>query len=54
MEADQRDADRWAEVKKRLDLLFARSEVANDTQQKILVQLEITAKAVNQVTQDQA
>lgn len=54
MEANKRDADWWSKVKKSLDILFARSEGADETQQQILAQLEITAKAVNQVTQDQA
>lgn len=54
METEQHDVERWAKLKKGMDLLFACSERAEDLQQQLLAQLELMAKAVNQVMQDQA
>lgn len=54
MEDAEKQADeRWKSVQESLDLLFTQVGALGDSQQQIAAQLELTAKAVNQNTQDQ-
>lgn len=43
--------DRWKKVQESLDLLFIQIEALGNSQQQMAVQMELTAKAVNQSTQ---
>lgn len=52
-EESQEGGKRWANMQESIDLLFAQVTTMDKSQQQLLAQMEITAKAVHQSTQDQ-
>ncbi|GJN24798.1 hypothetical protein PR202_gb12563 [Eleusine coracana subsp. coracana] len=52
-EKDKKENERWASLQMNMDLLFAKVESIDKTPHQLVVQMELTALAVNESNQDQ-